>query len=854
MLSSLKLQPRYISTKVDVGKTFYDSVLSEAVSYDRFSAYFSAKALSRYAQGLQKFGLNKGHYRLIVSNYVDEAAFHDIQKAYEIRERYDKEALLPRLIEDLSIDEQMCFSNLAYLVASGVAEIKIAYKCDGMFHDKLSLFRDSEGNVVYTHGSNNETEASIAKNYESFDVSVSWDGSEMEAGKIADAINEFEAFWNNDVDGFAVLPASKVIVDGISRYSQGHMITDSAYLHEDAVVLDYRNRGLVYVGVDMDRFVKSSVYRMYPMSLMVDFHDNRFIYLRETCTYMDFQKLEEALCHGAEKYGYSFYITQDMKDFIMKSDILIQQRFKMGLDIRTHSLNIIDKFNEYSKIVNSEMVRPLRERQMWDSFFMYSMKSSADFSVPGAGKTAAVLGVFACLYKQGKVRRLVVIGPKSSFISWKDEFSACFGSRIPLSCFDISKAKGDKAKALRYDTLHDNLFLLNYECFQSNLLLREAVKELADKDTVLVFDEAHRIKAINGKMAENALEIARNRTDRYTVVLTGTPVPNSYCDIYNMLHLLYPQEYDLFFGFSPSQLANANNRIIDIINEKLQPFFCRTTKDELGVPKADPDVLVECDASDYENDAFHIISTRYREQPLALMVRLLQLESCPELLLEKINSSEFSDILEIDEEDDDVEIVDYSEEFRNLVMTIENTAKFKVFMAQAEALLKDGRPAVVWCLFIRSINKIVSSLEQIGARVVKIVGNMDGVVKESLIKAFQKGEYDFLVTNPQTLAESVSLHRNCHDAIYFEYSFNLAHMLQSRDRIHRLGLPDDARTRYTYLVENFTKRNGDEYSMDRAIYERLEEKKHIMLEAIENHVLEPGYTTADDLDAIFSSL
>ena len=61
-------------------------------------------------------------------------------------------------------------------------------------------------------------------------------------------------------------------------------------------------------------------------------------------------------------------------------------------------------------------------------------------------------------------------------------------------------------------------------------------------------------------------------------------------------------------------------------------------------------------------------------------------------------------------------------------------------------------------------------------------------------------EIQVLITNPHTMAESVSLHKQCHDAVYFEYSFNLTHMLQSRDRINRLGLPEQQYTQYHYLL------------------------------------------------------
>ncbi|MGR5874100.1 hypothetical protein ACT7DH_04165 [Bacillus pacificus] len=57
-----------------------------------------------------------------------------------------------------------------------------------------------------------------------------------------------------------------------------------------------------------------------------------------------------------------------------------------------------------------------------------------------------------------------------------------------------------------------------------------------------------------------------------------------------------------------------------------------------------------------------------------------------------------------------------------------------------------------------------------------------------LINDFRDGEVEVMISNPNTLGESISLHQTVHDAIYFEYNFNLTFMLQSRDRIHRLGI------------------------------------------------------------------
>jgi hypothetical protein len=72
------------------------------------------------------------------------------------------------------------------------------------------------------------------------------------------------------------------------------------------------------------------------------------------------------------------------------------------------------------------------------------------------------------------------------------------------------------------------------------------------------------------------------------------------------------------------------------------------------------------------------------------------------------------------------------------------------------------------------------------------------------------------------MAESVSLHKSCHDAIYFEYSFNLTHLIQSKDRIHRLGLPENQYTQYYFLY--LTNEEGGEDSIDLRTYNRLQEK------------------------------
>ncbi len=56
-----------------------------------------------------------------------------------------------------------------------------------------------------------------------------------------------------------------------------------------------------------------------------------------------------------------------------------------------------------------------------------------------------------------------------------------------------------------------------------------------------------------------------------------------------------------------------------------------------------------------------------------------------------------------------------------------------------------------------------------------------------------------MILYPQILGKSVSLHREVHDALYFEYNFNLTFILQYRYKFARLGLKIINILRYYYL-------------------------------------------------------
>ena len=150
-------------------------------------------------------------------------------------------------------------------------------------------------------------------------------------------------------------------------------------------------------------------------------------------------------------------------------------------------------------------------------------------------------------------------------------------------------------------------------------------------------------------------------------------------------------------------------------------------------------------------------------------------------------------------------------------------------------------------------------LNEQGVRSKSVDGSVPPIVRGTILNEFKKGGFDVLITNPHTLAESVSLHMVCHDTIYFEYSYNLVHMLQSKDRIHRLGLKAGQYTQHRFLkvIYGGSMITGGEYSnsLDDEIYARLKIKEKIMNDAIEANRLESFACSSDeDIREIFEKM
>jgi SNF2 family DNA or RNA helicase len=128
---------------------------------------------------------------------------------------------------------------------------------------------------------------------------------------------------------------------------------------------------------------------------------------------------------------------------------------------------------------------------------------------------------------------------------------------------------------------------------------------------------------------------------------------------------------------------------------------------------------------------------------------------------------------------------------------------------------EEGRKVLIWSSFVGNLVALEKLLAPYGP--VLIYGATPQEERKEKLNHFRcSKESCVLLSNPQTLGEGVSLHLECHEAVYMDRSYNAGLYLQSLDRIHRLGLPKDQITN-AYILQS-------DGTIDYRIANRLEMK------------------------------
>ena len=172
------------------------------------------------ATGLRHLVEKQGKMELIVSPRLTEEDIRSINLGYKTREEVIERALLRDFDEPKSKIELRKLNLLANLIAEGMLDIKVAFKINansaGIFHEKIGIVIDPEGNKVAFTGSMNETYSGLLQNYESIDVFCSWHDEDYDRVNIKE--NAFDNLWDNLDTAMEVIPFPNIAVERLNSY------------------------------------------------------------------------------------------------------------------------------------------------------------------------------------------------------------------------------------------------------------------------------------------------------------------------------------------------------------------------------------------------------------------------------------------------------------------------------------------------------------------------------------------------------------------------------------------------------------------------------------------------------------
>lgn len=208
------------------------------------------------------------------------------------------------------------------------------------------------------------------------------------------------------------------------------------------------------------------------------------------------------------------------------------------------------------------------------------------FLIPGQGKTSIMLAAFSILKKKGFVKRALVIAPKKvATLVWPDEVAKW--SNFAHLKMVVLHGKDKDALAREFA----DLYVINPEGLDW-LIGSGAFKKL--KCDMLVIDESTRFRHPKSQRFKLLKSVLGTFSRRY--ILTGTPIPNEYEDLWGQVFILdggnalgrYITHYRNRYFF-PSGWGGYEFRLqqggAEAIQEAIAPLIFHVPESEVDLPE-----------------------------------------------------------------------------------------------------------------------------------------------------------------------------------------------------------------------------------------------------------------------------
>lgn len=641
---------------------------------------------------------------------------------------------------------------------------------------------------------------------------------------------------------------------------------------------------VILIKGDIDSFLKPRIKSWFNVKFKEVRYEENQIFISDPIFNKkeEINKFRESIIHktGNLKIDFGTNFSRNLKEYKEEEDRFKEfSLYAKSIWSRRFDESYLEDFENFKVVLENKLPkRKLYKLQLLSSFHLAFSQNACNFSVPGAGKTSIVYGAYTFLKNLNnsdpkKVNKLIVVGPPSSFEPWIDEYIECFGEPPKVFRFTGESEKDEKLRVLSNTHKIDyELLLFTYNSIP--ILFREIISYCSNVNNKVMFvcDEAHKIKSEDGLWSNSVLKISPYLNSR--VILTGTPAPNGYEDLFNLFKFIYPSKNIIEFrrDYLKRMTKDGLYSEIDSLIESIKPYFIRIKKSDLNLPDVN-DFKFLNDVDELERDVYlkleKSLHSKSNDVSLkSIYFRLHQSVNNIHLLKSRLNNFDFDEAESLNENLEKI----LGEDLYFKIKYLDDNyipSKHMAILKHVLDLSKKGKKVIIWGFYIDSIKRLDKLLKKNGLDGGILIGETpkgkkldefnwddDELNRQTILKKFKLLEnFNYIITNPIVLGESVSLHKVCNNSIYFELNWNAAPYIQSRDRIHRVWLINGKQHNYeTNYFHYLSSVNQSKEDIDEKIYTRLNMKFKRMLEIIEHEIPLFQEEESDEILAIMNDL
>ncbi len=406
----------------------------------------------------------------------------------------------------------------------------------------------------------------------------------------------------------------------------------------------------------------------------------------------------------------------------------------------------------------------------------------------GLGKTITSIAFIAHLRQLGVFGNVLIVSPLSVLDNWMEEVVKWAPLPVIRYHGPVNERKETIGLISKAPDWAKPIILTTYDvCLKDSKLLNK----LGIK--VMIVDEGHRLKNVNGKLLK---ELKKINTDM-RLLLTGTPLQNNLTELWSLLNFCLPtiftslEEFESWFDFDLTQ--ELDQTTVDKLHTILQPFMLRRVKVDVCQdmpPKKE--FLIYCGTTPLQDEL--IQACRDGSLSSFLAKRGIKI-STNNLLLQERKAANHPALFK-------------------LPTSPEDAGKMRVLEKFIPMLLQKGHEVLIFSQWVETMNILAEWLESQDMSYSRLDGTMSKDERAHEISNFNRGSTRIFLLSTRAGGLGLNLAK-ADTVIFYDSDYNPQADAQASCRAHRIG-----QTRPVAVYRLCTKGTVEEDVVRRGIFKK----------------------------------